>query len=208
MGDGSLYDGVLAAMSEPNPEEYDKVRLVSLAAEGDLAAQEHLVALLRRRVRTIALAVLGHPEDADDATQNALLEILRSTSNYRGGSLTAWADRIAVRTAARQARKRRVRAAKEIEMVEGTLASTAPRAPLEHSIPRPLLEYLAELPETRRTVLVLRHVLEYSIAEIAEMTESSPNTVKDRLLAARAQIRKTVRREVALNSDPTGGRQS
>lgn len=193
-------------------EEYDKVRLVSLAAEGDMAAQEHLVALLRRRVRTISLAVLGHREDAEDATQNALVEILRSTSSYRGGSLTAWADRIAVRTAARHARKRRVRAAKEVSAIEEALGTFASPAPVEHSIPRPLLEYLEELPETRRTVLVLRHVLEYSISEIAELTESSPNTVKDRLLAARAQVRKTVRREVALNMGtspsrfPSGGR--
>lgn len=194
-------------MLESESEEYDKVRLVSLAADGNTAAQEHLVALVRRRVRTIALAVLGHPEDAEDATQNALLEILRSASSYRGGSLTAWADRIAVRTAARQARKRRVRAAREISAIEEALGSIAPGMPAEHSIPRPLLEYLGELPETRRTVLVLRHVLEYSIAEIAEITESSPNTVKDRLLTARAQIRRAVRREINLNSSGTGGRE-
>jgi RNA polymerase sigma-70 factor (ECF subfamily) len=194
-------------MLESEPEEYDKVRLVSLAADGNLAAQEHLVALVRRRVRTIALAVLGHPEDAEDATQNALLEILRSAASYRGGSLTGWADRIAVRTAARQARKRRVRAAREISTGEEPLASTSSGPFAEHAIPRPLLEYLGELPETRRTVLVLRHVLEYSIAEIAEITECSPNTVKDRLLAARAQIRKAVRRDINLNSNRPLGRE-
>lgn len=186
-------------------EESDNVRLLALAAQGDGAAQEHLVALLRRRVRTISLAVLGHREDAEDAAQNALLEILRSTHSYRGGSLYGWADRIAVRTAARHARRRRIRAAKEVNTAHETLGSFSPRAPLDHSIPRPLLQYLEELPETRRTVLVLRHVLEYSIAEIAEITESSPNTVKDRLLAARAQVRKAVRREVGLNSSPAGG---
>src|SRR5690606_2300042 len=128
-------------------------------------------------------------------------------SSYRGGSLTAWADRIAVRTAARQARKRRVRAAREISAVEEALGSIAPGMPAEHSIPRPLLEYLGELPETRRTVLVLRHVLEYSIAEVAEITESSPNTVKDRRVTARAQIRRAVRREINRNSSLTGGRE-
>lgn len=190
-------------MPAPNPEEYDKVRLVSLAAEGDTAAQEHLVALLRRRVKTISFAVLGHAQDAEDATQNALLEILHSASNYRGGSLNAWADRIAVRAAARHARKRRVRAAKEIAGFEAeAFSSAALTLPADHSIPRPVLEYLEELPETRRTVLVLRHVLEYSIAEIAEITEASPNTVKDRLLAARAQMRRNVRRDVALGTSP------
>jgi RNA polymerase sigma-70 factor (ECF subfamily) len=47
-------------------------------------------------------------------------------------------------------------------------------------------------------VLVLRHVLEYSIEEIASITESSPNTVKDRLLQARRQIRQGIRRDTAI----------
>jgi RNA polymerase sigma-70 factor (ECF subfamily) len=68
----------------------------------------------------------------------------------------------------------------------------------ERGTPRPLVEYLAELPETRRVALVLRHVMGYSIEEIAELTEVSPNTVKDRLLRAREQVRKTLRRELSL----------
>src|SRR5690606_24021515 len=97
------------------------------------------------------------------------------------------------------ARKRRVRAAHEVVDSEPDAHfSRSHSSPLQDAIPRPLLRYLEELPETRRTALVLRHVLEYSIAEIAELTETSPNTVKDRLLAARAHIRRAVRREVAL----------
>ena len=64
-------------------------------------------------------------------------------------------------------------------------------------LPRAVAEYLADLPETRRTALVLRHALGYSIEEVAELTGVSPNTVKDRLLAAREQVRKHVRRDIA-----------
>lgn len=184
-------------MTASDPAAYDTSRLVSLAAQGDTTAQEHLVALLRRRVRTIAFSILGHPEDAEDASQNILIELLRSTPTYRGGNLNAWADRIAVRTAVRQARQRRMRAARMDDLVEPESLSRATLPQAELSIPRPILEYLGELPETRRTVLVLRHVLDYSISEIAEVTEVSPNTVKDRLLSARQQIRKNVRRDLS-----------
>ena len=173
-------------------------QLVSLAGAGDPVAQEHLIALLRRRVRTISIAILGHVEDAEDAVQCTLLEILKSAPTYRGDSLYAWTDRIAVRTAARHARQRRVRAARvDAEASVEGVAARQPALHREHSIPRPVLEYLAELPEARRTALVMRHVLEYSVDEIAELTETSPNTVKDRLLQARRQVRKRIRHELA-----------
>ncbi len=177
------------------PERNEKLKLVSRAGAGDLAAQEHLVALLRRRVRTISRAILGHPQDAEDAAQCILLEILKSAPTYRGDSLNAWADRIAVRTAIRHARQRRVRAARAEAEVE-VVALVADESGFESSLPRPILEYLSELPEARRTALVLRHVLEYSVAEIAEITGASPNTVKDRLLQARRQVRQAIRREL------------
>jgi RNA polymerase sigma-70 factor (ECF subfamily) len=185
-------------VTHPEPERRGQRELVLLAGAGDPAAQEHLVALLRRRVRTISIAILGHAQDAEDASQCILLEILKSAPSYRGDSLYAWTDRIAVRTAARHARRRRVRAA-HVD-TEASVERAAPAASLpspEHSIPRPILEYLSELPEARRTALVMRHVLEYSVNEIAELTETSPNTVKDRLLQARRQVRRRIRSELS-----------
>ncbi len=194
-------------MSPFDEASSDKVLLVSLAAEGDSEAQAHLVALLRRRVRTISFAILGHPEDAEDASQNILMELLRSAGAYRGGNLNAWADRIAVRTAVRYARQRRMRAAREDSAVDPDAFAPPVHSSFRHTIPRPILAYLGELPEARRTALVLRHVLDYGIAEIAVMTEVSPNTVKDRLLSARRQIRKCVRRDLATRSyNPDGER--
>jgi len=178
------------------PERSERLKLVLMAGAGDHDAQEHLVALLGRRVRTLSLAILGNAEDAEDASQCILIEILKSAHSYRGDSLHSWADRIAVRTAVRHARQRRVRAARADVEADPALLVGGREPRLEHSIPRPILDYLAELPEARRTALVLRHVLEYSVAEIAEITGVSPNTVKDRLLQARRQVRRSIRREL------------
>jgi RNA polymerase sigma factor (sigma-70 family) len=188
----------------PAPHPLDP-ELVALAAAGDTSAREALVSRLERRVRGIALAILGHAADAEDATQAILLELLGSLKGYRGGHLLAWCDRIAVRTAMRQARQRRVREARhdfEIDLEAVPLERHAAR---EHGVPRPILDYLAELPETRRVALVLRHVMDYSIEEIAELTGVSPNTVKDRLLHAREQVRRNIRREIALVPRRPGG---
>jgi len=69
-----------------------------------------------------------------------------------------------------------------------------------------MIEYLALLPETRRVAVVLRHVMDYSVEEVAEMTEVSQNTVKDRLLHGRAQLRRLIRRDLSLTR--TTGSQS
>ncbi|MBN1605734.1 MAG: sigma-70 family RNA polymerase sigma factor [Polyangiaceae bacterium] len=182
-------------MTEPRGPQSPELLL--RVAEGDTAAQDCLVALVRRRVHTIALAIMGHAADAEDTTQCALVEILGSAHTYRGGSLYAWADRIAVRTAARHARKRRVRAARIDVSADPEHSGTDSAPPArDEAIARPILEYLSELPEARRTVLVLRHVMGYCIDEIAELTATSPNTVKDRLLQARRQVRRSIRRDL------------
>jgi RNA polymerase sigma-70 factor (ECF subfamily) len=165
----------------------------------DPQARERLVLRLRPRVRRVAATLLHHAADADDAAQVALVEILKAAPSYRGeSSLEAWADRIAVRTAIRIARERRLASVRSDPEVEPDDLHHPPApAPLSESIPRPIRAYLDRLPEARRTVLVLRHAFGHSVDEIAELTGVSVNTVKDRLLHARDQVRRMVRRDVA-----------
>jgi RNA polymerase sigma-70 factor (ECF subfamily) len=174
----------------------EAVALAAQAAAGDMHAQRRLVERLHRRVQSIALSILGNALDAEDATQVILMEILKSAGSFRGESLTGWSDRIAVRTAIRHARQRRVHGLR-FESTENLddLAWSSDAAYADGDLARDLRDYLAQLPEARRVVLVLRHMLDYSIEDIAEVTEVSPNTVKDRLLHARQQLRRLIRRD-------------
>lgn len=191
-GDGSTR------VVSPAPRSHDDdSELVSRAAAGDRSAQRVLVDRLAGRIRGIALSILGNKADADDAMQAIFVELIRSLGTFRGGTLVSWADTIAVRTAVRHARHRRVRGARDADIDPEVLASDL-RPSAQHNVPRPILEYLAELPETRRVALVLRHVMGYSVDEIAELTGVSSNTVKDRLVTAREQVRKSLRRELGL----------
>ena len=168
----------------------------------DPLARGRIVARLRPGVWRIAATLLRHAQDAEDATQVALVEILRSAPSYRGeSSLEAWASRIAVRAAIRMARERRLESVRSDRGVSpDELHEGADAAPLSESIPRPIRAYLDQLPEARRTALVLRHALGHSVEEIAELTGVSTNTVKDRLLCARDQVRRMVRRDLATGS--------
>jgi RNA polymerase sigma factor (sigma-70 family) len=178
-------------------DKNDGLALAGQAAAGDPSAQRQLVDRFHRRVQSIALSIMGNALDAEDCTQVILMEILKSVASFRGENLLAWGDRIAVRTAIRLARQRRIRGLRfqptdTLDELPLTIESTDPFDP---DFPRELREHLAQLPEARRVVLVLRHMMDYSIEEIAELTGVSPNTVKDRLLHAREQLRRAIRRD-------------
>ncbi len=173
---------------------------MKLVAGGDSHAQRVLAHRLAPRVQRLARRLLSHSADADDAAQVALMEILRSAATYREeASIERWADRIAVRTALRHAREQRRRG----WMLGGTTDADELRghdesedAPAHEQTPRPLDEYLALLPEARRNVLVMKHALGFTTEEIAELTKKPVGTVKDRLVAARKQIRRAILREL------------
>ena len=178
-------------------DKNDVLALAGRAAAGDSHAQRKLVDKIHRRVQSIALSIMGNALDAEDCAQVILMEVLKSLESFRGDSLFAWSDRIAVRTAIRHARQRRIRGLRfqstdSLDELPFPIDSTEPFDP---DLPRELREYLAQLPEARREVLVLRHMMDHSIEEIAELTGVSPNTVKDRLLHARQQLRRAIRRD-------------
>ena len=188
-------------------EKTDLLALADQAATGDTRAQRQLLDKLRRRVQSIALSIMRDALDAEDCTQIVLMEILKSLASFRGENLFAWTDRIAVRAAIRHARQRRIRGLRfqpNENLDELPLSSDSSDA-YEPDLPRELRYYLAQLPEARRIVLVLRHMMDYSIEEIAEITEASPNTVKDRLLHAREQVRRAIRKDQMLNMSRGNG---
>jgi RNA polymerase sigma-70 factor (ECF subfamily) len=193
-----------AGRAESVPAEADTDRrLMELVATQDAAAERELVERLMARVRRATGALLRNPADADDAAQLCMLEVLRSAKGFRGeGSLEAWADRIVIRTAIRHAKKQ----ARTRQMIDGSRdpdsiqADNAGERRRVEEVSSHVAEYLEQLPEARRHALVLRHVLGYSVDEIAALTGVSRNTVKDRLLAARREFRKMLRREETIAS--------
>lgn len=169
---------------------------MSLVARQDARAQRLLVERLSQRVRRITQLLSGPCVDADDAAQLSLLAILRSAEGFRvATSLERWADRISVRTTLRLVRREHQRRNLLTRwLVPGSLpwgrkedAGQGDRIGLD--------AVLARLSPLRREALVLRHALEFSVEEIAELTGAPPGTVKDRLVAGRKQLRRLLERD-------------
>lgn len=180
----------------------DETERVRLAASGDPAAQAWLMTRVVRAVRTVARALLRRQSDADDAAQQALLEILGSARTYSGdGTVEAWARRIAARVVLRHARRER----RQPTAAPGNEVATDELVAPDHTaeqgtLPRSLREYLDDLPEVQRHALLLHHALGYTVAELAELTEVSAETVRSRLRLGIAALRKRVRQELLLGA--------
>ncbi len=181
---------------------------MTLVAAADPEATRTLARRLVQRVHRVSKSILRAPADADDAAQQSLIEIITSAKSYRGdSSLERWSDRIVVRTSMRVAKGKQKHGARREEDSELDALPADDGAPeaLREDAPRPVQEYLEQLPEAQRTALVLRHVMGYSVSEIAEATEVSPNTVKDRLLRGTREMRRLIRRDQAIGLGPRGG---
>ncbi|WP_437598657.1 RNA polymerase sigma factor [Sorangium sp. So ce590] len=181
----------------PEPLDLDRMRH---AGAGDPRAQAWLMARVIPRVRRIARTFLRSSADADDAAQLALLAILESASTYRGeAAVEAWARRVAVRTILRYVKQqRRDGAPVAPESAIDEEIAQAPHQPPFEALPRETRAYLDELPEAQRYAILLHHALDYSIEEIAGMTEVSPDTVKSRLRLGIGALRKQVRQDIAV----------
>lgn len=185
---------------QPAPVPGADIELAREVARGDRAAAERFARRLAPIARKVAAVGLGRGAAADDAAQDILLELLGSARNYRGeGALEGWAYRIAWRVVTR-GRKRGRWVDRRLRLVaEPDDRGDAP-APgrAEDAIPRQLVDYLGELRDSYREAFVLRHVCDHTLPEIARMTGAPVPTVKSRLGKALEELRRSVRRDIAL----------
>src|SRR5688572_27185757 len=71
--------------------------LVERAKAGDREALEAVVAAIQDRVYNLAIRMLWHPADAEDATQEILVRVVTHLGGFRGESaFTTWVYRVAV----------------------------------------------------------------------------------------------------------------
>jgi len=170
--------------------EQDEADLVTRAAAGDREAFGALVERYAGVARRVARAVLGNPEDADDAAQDAMLSALLKLDQYdRRRPFGPWLLRIVANAATDRRRRRTVRRAEPLD--PGFVAggprpdTTAERRALAER----LREALAELPERRRMAVVLFDVEGYSHGEIAEILGIPEGTVRSEVFHARRRLR-------------------
>jgi RNA polymerase sigma-70 factor (ECF subfamily) len=150
------------------------------------AVREH-----SRLVYRIAYSVSRNHHDAEDATQETFMRVLRYRRKLEGiDDLKTWMARIAWRVAVEQAKKRPAASLGERQVADAIsqlrvggktaeeLASTREMATMLESL-------IAALPESLRDAIRLSTVDELLPSEIAQMLETSEASVRSRLFRAR-----------------------
>jgi RNA polymerase sigma-70 factor, ECF subfamily len=185
------------------------------AADGDLesladdlrsgkeVAFEAVVRQFGGRMLAVARQVLGNETDAQDAVQDGFLTAFRSLEKFEGrSSLATWLHRIVVNAALMKLRSRRRNREQPIEellpayLADGHQSRPASRwsesslASLEREeTRRAVRQCIDRLPETHRSVLILRDIQELDTQTVAGMLEISTDAVKVRLHRARQALR-------------------
>lgn len=182
--------------------------LAHRVAGGEEAAIRLLTKRYNQTLFRTARAILRDDAEAEDAVQEAYLKAIRAISNFRSDAkLSTWLIRITVNEAL--AKLRRAKRTAEViplaadlpsgETVYDTTQSDNP-TPEEEAVraqARRLMEARIDaLPESFRTVFMLRAVEELTVEETAAALGIPEATVRTRFFRARAQLRESLSREM------------
>ena len=177
--------------------------LAQRAADGDRAAQRELFHQLKNTVHHTLFRILGANRDIEDLLQDAFLEIFRALPSFRGdSSLGRWAQTIATRTAYLSIQRRKP-ASVDLEGVEDEIVDRDPdahRIALARQAAGRLYAALDRIDAKQRIAFALAVIDGLSLAEVAQLTESSLVAVKTRVWRARRDLMRRAQKDPVLAS--------
>ncbi len=165
--------------------------VVARVSRGDAGAFHQIVRATSPRLVRLAARILGSEEEAEDVVQEAYVKAFRSLAEGRfdqRSALETWLYRIVSNGAIDALRSRARRPLPTEHLPEVPWGGAG--SPEAHVALRELDDWLADLPAEQRAALVLKAVEGRETAEIAEILGCSEGAVEQKLVRARATLRK------------------
>jgi RNA polymerase sigma factor (sigma-70 family) len=163
-------------------------RLAQRAVGGDERAFAAIFRRYHQRLYRFCLAIVGDPQDAQDALQNTMVKVLRALpGEERRIELKPWLYRIAHNESIEMLRRRR-----ETRELDARLPAPGPGLAEEAGTRerlRRLLADLDELPERQRETLVMRELAGLDFAEIGAALETTAAVARQTVYEARLSLR-------------------
>lgn len=171
--------------------------LVARAQAGDPAAYERLVGPRLERLLRLAYSILASEADARDAVQESCLRAWRELPRLREPErFEAWLWQIVINACRSALRSRRRISVREIA-VDALASGSEPIGPGRSfaealGVSDAIRQAFRRLDPDKRAILVLHHVEERSIADIAALLAIPEGTAKWRLYAARQALERAL----------------
>ena len=198
-------------------EKDQEIQLAKALAAGEPEAFERFVGYFRTKIFRYTWLMCGHREDAEEVSQETLLKVFESFEQLREPeNVRAWVFRIARNACLMKRRKSVYAPAQELSLDEFLPAmhehgdhvhleiadwSDLPDTRVLRAELKSVLDSaIASLPDTYRSVVLLRDVEELSTEETARILDLSVDVVKTRLHRGRLAIRQKL--DTYLRSNP------
>lgn len=169
-------------MAEFETEEARRARVEVLApkaAGGDQRALDELLRLIEPEISRRCLRILPHRLDAEEATQDALMAVVKRISSFEGRSrFSTWLYRVSSNAAVDTYRKLKRRAVEGDELMEITSDN---RTSVIAGTRIDLLDALEQVDGRFAEPVVLRDIQGMDYSEIAEVLDVPVGTVKSRI---------------------------
>jgi RNA polymerase sigma factor (sigma-70 family) len=193
---------MLNPLAESDRTDDDDRALVERAQAGDRQALEELVARHQAWIYNIAIRMLFHPQDAEDATQEILIKALTRLSSFEGrSSFRTWLYRIVINHVLNTRRGRAEPATTGFECYAHGLDTTPDLdLPDPRSVPADVRLLVDEarisctsgmllcLDREQRLIYILGEIFEVTDAVGAELLEISRENFRQRLARARREL--------------------
>ncbi len=169
----------------------DDQTLIAAAQAGDRTALDRLLRRHHDRIYAVCRRLAGNDADAQDATQEALIAIVRGLARFDGrAAFSTWSYRVATNACLDELRRRGRRPTPNMPDGVPTADGTDDAPPLDVTVSNRLSldDALAALPEEFRAPVVLRDVLGADYADIAATLGIPPGTVRSRIARGRAAL--------------------
>ena len=176
----------------------DLETLVRRAQDGDRHALEDLVFAVKDDLYNLAVRMLWHPQDAEDATQEILIKLVTRLGSFRGeAAFTTWAFRVAANHLITTRRRRAERQDLSFDAFAADLTQGL-ADPFDHGVDEHLLEEEVKIGCTQgmllcldrelRLAFILGEVFEINSMEAAVIAGITPEAFRKRLQRARQRI--------------------
>jgi RNA polymerase sigma-70 factor (ECF subfamily) len=179
----------------------DDDQLVPRARAGDQQALDDLLRRHQERIHAVCRRLVGNDADALDATQEALISVVRGLPRFDGrSSFSTWVYRIATNAALDELRRRKRRPIVSLDDERTGRREPVARGPSIGQTVGDRLDIdaaLARVPIEFRAPVVLRDLCRLDYAEIAEVLGIPAGTVRSRISRGRTVL-------AALLADPEG----